>query len=43
MSTNLPNWVPLTTNTMPGDGIWPFVDEDSITLPMRFYRVLLLP
>jgi autotransporter-associated beta strand protein len=33
-------WLPLATNMANGAGVYQFIDEDSLILPMRFYRVL---
>jgi hypothetical protein len=42
-STNLAVWTPLMTNSIPASTVWQFVDEDSLTLRSRFYRVFFLP
>jgi hypothetical protein len=42
-STNLFEWTPLATNSMPASTVWRFVDEDSANLPYRFYRAAFLP
>jgi hypothetical protein len=36
-STNLQTWLPLSTNTF-GAGLFQFLDPDSLTNPIRFYR-----
>lgn len=42
-TTNFLDWTVLTTNTIPAAAVWKFVDEDSATLPWRFYRALFMP
>ena len=38
-TTDFVQWTPLVTNAIPASTVWRFVDEDSRTLPYRFYRV----
>jgi hypothetical protein len=35
--------MPLATNIMPASTIWTFVDQDSLTIPYQFYRVVFSP
>ena len=42
-STNLVHWVGLETNSIPASAVWPFVDEDSLTIPYHFYRARYQP
>ena len=37
-STNLQDWIPLHTNSVPSSGLLLFTDPHSITLTQRFYR-----
>ena len=41
-STNLFAWTPLVTNGMPASTVWKFVDQDSVNIPFRIYRVMFL-
>jgi hypothetical protein len=41
-STNLANWVTLIT-TNSATGIFDYIDSDSVNLPRRYYRALILP
>ena len=42
-STNLQDWIPISTNPVPRGGVADFVEADSTFLPHRFYRALFLP
>ncbi len=37
-SPDLSNWIPLSTNTLPGSGLWTFTDASASTQPRRYYR-----
>jgi autotransporter-associated beta strand protein len=39
-STNLSNWLPISTNQADGTGLLQFIDADTMVFPMRFYRSL---
>jgi len=39
-STNLSAWTPVTTNTLPGSGIYVFTDTDTPSFGLRFYRAV---
>src|SRR5262249_9516345 len=41
-STNLTNWIPLSTNTAP-NCVLDFVDPNTGSFPRRFFRAVLLP
>ena len=42
-STDLENWLPLTTNSIPAGGSFEYIDQESISLAKRFYRVIFVP
>ena len=42
-TTNFVEWTLLATNRMPTNAVWVFVDEDSVSMPCRFYRAHLEP
>jgi uncharacterized repeat protein (TIGR01451 family) len=39
-STNLTTWTPVATNTLPGSGLFKFVDADAPNFGHRFYRAV---
>ena len=43
VSTNLVNWTSLFITTNRPSGVFDYVDIDSVNLPRRYYRALLLP
>jgi hypothetical protein len=42
-TTNFVQWTSLVTEAIPASTVWRFVDEDSLTVPYRFYRVWFEP
>jgi len=42
-STNLINWISLITTTNSPTGVFDYFDNDSVNMPLRYYRALLLP
>jgi hypothetical protein len=41
-STNLVDWMVLSSQVIPASTLWQFIDQDSTNIPVRFYRVLFL-
>ncbi len=42
-STNLATWTSLVTATNPPSGVYDYFDSNSVAMPRRYYRALLLP